>query len=145
MNTNLQAPCTCKQTHSTAMPGAHLVLGGPGATSKGDLMEHPRGGLPTRLWADPFSLTGESAEGKRLGLQLCPLEIPTAPPNCPLSGQCGAPRFSSDQAQQPSASPKKFLGVFPSASEEDTDSSRGPLPNVLRSRQQCGGCLHTSC
>ncbi|KAK1804338.1 hypothetical protein P4O66_020353, partial [Electrophorus voltai] len=28
--------------------------------------ERPRGGFPLRLWADPSSLTGESAEGKGL-------------------------------------------------------------------------------
>ncbi|KAK1784674.1 hypothetical protein P4O66_003356 [Electrophorus voltai] len=47
--------------------------------------EHPRGSLPQRLWADPSSLVSESAEVKRLGLQLCSLEIRIAPPNRALS------------------------------------------------------------
>ncbi|KAK1786182.1 hypothetical protein P4O66_017896, partial [Electrophorus voltai] len=79
----------------------------------------------------------ESTDGKGLGLQPCPPEIPLAPPNRPLSGCCGAPRSSSAQAPWPQASPKKFLGVFPSTSGVNNDSGRGPLPNLLGSMQQC--------
>ncbi|KAK1797410.1 hypothetical protein P4O66_008773, partial [Electrophorus voltai] len=42
--------------------------------------EHPRGSLPPRLWADPTSLTGGSAEGKGFELPLSPLEIPILHP-----------------------------------------------------------------
>ncbi|KAK1803306.1 hypothetical protein P4O66_004088 [Electrophorus voltai] len=107
-------------------------------------VEHPRGGLPPGLWADPPSLPGKSVEGKLHGLQLCPPEIPMAPPNRPLSGRCGAPRSSSVQAQQPQVPPEEIPVGVPLCSGEDTDSGRSPLPNVLGSMQQCKGLIQSN-
>ncbi|KAK1784408.1 hypothetical protein P4O66_013940, partial [Electrophorus voltai] len=83
MNENLWAPCTRKHKKHTARQCPAPTQSQAGQVpptretslregerqlpclSRGSL-ECPWGDLPPRLWADPFSLAGESAEGKGL-------------------------------------------------------------------------------